>query len=147
MKLTDEERRIYNEGPSGPLPPRWRTPAIWVGLTCALYLAACCTPALYVGQGFHGTRHGTMYGAQCLLFYMVLPMWLANPLAMVGVVALAYRRVALAAAFAGIAFTCALSLLIFAGVKDLHVGAWLWLASLAVLVVGSFATASRRSDS
>jgi hypothetical protein len=123
--------------------PKAPNPYLWIA--AALFIAACCTPAIR-DEGWPHFGHD-IYGAQCLLIYVAIPMWLANPLVLAGAIALGYRRVALAVGLSGVGLACAITLFCFGGVQDMLVGSWLWLASIIVVLAGSYATEPRRLDS
>ena len=128
---------------------------------CILYLAACALPATEqrhdptsgIGNLSMGTRsealangeragYYTMRGFTCLRYgWLGHVVWLANPLAFVGVVLLILRRPTGAAAFSAASTVLALLYVLFS-LGENHgdvplVGAWLWLGSLFALTIAA----------
>jgi hypothetical protein len=138
--------------------------ALWV--SCGLYLAACALPATsvftYSGWGGGGTKHYEIeYGWECLAFgWMLVPngfedgmvgllAWLANPLALVGVGLLVFRRPTGAAVLGATSVIVgSLYVILPPPGQDGHphlpqVGAYLWLGSLLALTFAALIRCGR----
>ena len=116
------------------------TRAAWLSWIVSLYLASCALPAF--GDPIH-PRHGI----DCLLsipWVLVIPAWWANPLFLVGCCLLAGRQPRAARFCGGLAVMLAASFpLSLHDPDNVHVGYFVWLASLALLVVASSGRAGR----
>lgn len=113
-------------------------------VVAAVYLLACCSVVVRQGLPAGPFDLAAIYGYQCVLTgWHYFPIgWLANPLIGAGVILLFYRRPAVAtlcgltAAIATIQWSLEWNRQGLWG--WLSLGYNLWLASIAILVVGSF---------
>lgn len=130
---------------------------MWIA--CGLYVAACALPATKwwgnKNMGGGGIDHYmTEFGLTCLIWGWTLVVtaiqegaldhltWLANPLALVGVILLLVRRPTGAAAFSAAGAILGVSYLIAPPGSLGHphlpqIGAWLWVCSLLTLTVAA----------
>lgn len=127
---------------------------LFIGISLFLFVMACATPCLEMSQ----KSDPVWYGLRIMLLGWMGPLagqfaWFANPLWLIGAVAFAFRKWNVALISLGLALLFALNtVLLFViplpadeskvnttSLVRLRVGFYLWLASMAVLFVRTFA--------
>jgi hypothetical protein len=124
-----------------------KTRALFIKATVAVYLASFFLPSWHdsresSGGGWDGPAFGghPISGARAFvmsLFVRGIPMWLANPAFWFGLYSLARGRPRAAKVSSVVAVLLAISELPFFW-RELHVGYWLWLASMGSLLAFCF---------
>lgn len=126
------------------MPSRHRqVPFGWIAF--ALYIISLMIPAIIAIQKplLWGSPHDeVMVGFQCLVLGWLTSPWYANLALWIAAIALASRRLGVAAVFSGIAIVLALTLFAYLDLPDTYVrapqvGYFVWLASMVVVFVGS----------
>ncbi|HSK00208.1 MAG TPA: hypothetical protein VK932_03165 [Kofleriaceae bacterium] len=113
-------------------------------IAAALYALSLLLPAIVVVQKpllWGAPRDELMVGIQCLAIGWVTAPWYANVALGIASIALACRRNGVAAASSLIALGLALSTFAYLGpdLRAVHVGYFVWLASMVLVFVGSCA--------
>jgi hypothetical protein len=114
-----------------------------------LFAVSLCLPAIAITSKplFGGGSHdSSMWGVQCLIYgWIVIPGWVANPLALAAAILHGYRKdhvaFPLACIAVGSAVVAPFAITWFVEVRHPHVGYVAWLASIVCLAV-----ATRRAD-
>jgi hypothetical protein len=117
-------------------------------IAAALYALSLMLPAIVVVQKpllWGAPRDELMAGIQCLAIGWVTIPWYANVMLGIASIALACRRTDMAAALSFIAIVLALSTFAVLGpdLRTVHVGYFVWLASMVVVFVASCAGGGR----
>jgi hypothetical protein len=137
------------------MPSKKRAP---LGLiAAALYFSSLATPAIVASVeplisggifGPGGRREETMFGAQCLLIgWMTIPGY-ANLLLAIAAIGLVCRRFNFAAVCSALAFVLAMTTFGYIGeyIAMLHIGFFLWIASMVVVFVAAVDGPRRRLE-
>jgi hypothetical protein len=148
---------IVSEGVTGRAAIRWIEVAAAAGVA-ALFSVACCCPAARVGGcgmsplGDWQEDYPGLAALLCGWLTVFLLPWFANPVLLVGCLALLrgqhLRAAALGGAALGLGLTARVVLVApyelmppSQGITWLYAGYYLWLGSMAVLVIGALAAA------
>lgn len=141
-------------GSGTPLPehrPPWGPRLVVIGMSLALFVGACCAPALLIG----GSEQPMPGGGLLFIGWMGIVAgqfaWFANPIYALALLLIAFRKWVPATLTAAIALLVALDTLMMfvqevptdeAGVNSgrmssLQIGFFLWIASIAAVVLGA----------
>jgi hypothetical protein len=118
----------------------------WGLVAVSLYVLSLVTPCMIVEKLFGGGTESE-YGITCLLLGWLTIPWYANPFLLLAVIANAWRAHELAFIFSVAAFVAALTVFGYqAHDFQVHVGYFIWLASIAATGITSIARMQERDD-